>query len=179
MIRRSPRSTRTDTLFPYTTLFRSAGRSSDLTGQGAIVRSDRAAALSAASATNRRAWRGAGRRLNKVPWGRKHGNRSASRRLLPEGRLSGPMPWVIAIMMFLTLLAAAAGIALDHAARSLSAVLSGRVTVQIVEADAEIRSEQADRVIAALKHLPGVRAVVRVQDAELEAALRQIGSAHV
>src|SRR3546814_15860586 len=28
------------------------------------------------------------------------------------------------------------------------------------------------RVIAALKHLPGVRAVVRVQDAELEAALR-------
>src|SRR3546814_21071035 len=82
------------------------------------------------------------------------------------------MPWVIAIMMFLTLLAAAAGIALDHAARSLSAELSGRVTVQIVEADAEIRSEQADRVIAALKHLPGVRAVVRVQDAELEAALR-------
>src|SRR3546814_12274507 len=75
-------------------------------------------------------------------------------------------------MMFLTLLAAAAGIALDHAARSLSADLSGRVTVQIVEADAEIRSEQADRVIAALKHLPGVRAVVRVPDAELEAALR-------
>src|SRR3546814_6077574 len=27
MIRRPPRSTRTDTLFPYTTLFRSAGRS--------------------------------------------------------------------------------------------------------------------------------------------------------
>src|SRR3546814_7061227 len=27
MIRRSPRSTRTDTLFPYTTLFRSEGRS--------------------------------------------------------------------------------------------------------------------------------------------------------
>src|SRR3546814_13606951 len=90
MIRRSPRSTRTDTLFPYTTLFRSAGRANDATGQGAIVRSDRAAALSAASATNRRAWPCAGRRLNMVPWGRKHGNRSASRRLLPAGRLSGP-----------------------------------------------------------------------------------------
>src|SRR3546814_16205364 len=30
MIRRPPRSTRTDTLFPYTTLFRSAPRSRDL-----------------------------------------------------------------------------------------------------------------------------------------------------
>src|SRR3546814_16557251 len=30
MIRRPPRSTRTDTLFPYTTLFRSAGSSRDL-----------------------------------------------------------------------------------------------------------------------------------------------------
>src|SRR3546814_1804136 len=29
MIRRPPRSTRTDTLFPYTTLFRSAGKASD------------------------------------------------------------------------------------------------------------------------------------------------------
>jgi cell division transport system permease protein len=24
------------------------------------------------------------------------------RKLIPEGRLSGPMPWVIAIMLFLT-----------------------------------------------------------------------------
>src|SRR3546814_2028425 len=31
MIRRPPRSTRTDTLFPYTTLFRSPGREADLT----------------------------------------------------------------------------------------------------------------------------------------------------
>src|SRR3546814_14189543 len=30
MIRRPPRSTRTDTLFPYTTLFRSAGRAIEL-----------------------------------------------------------------------------------------------------------------------------------------------------
>src|SRR3546814_4186096 len=32
MIRRPPRSTRTDTLFPYTTLFRSANRESDSRG---------------------------------------------------------------------------------------------------------------------------------------------------
>ena len=33
------------------------------------------------------------------------------RRLLPDRRLSGPTPWVIAILMLLTLLAAAAGVA--------------------------------------------------------------------
>ena len=40
---------------------------------------------------------------------------AADRRLLPEGRLAGPMPWVIAIMMFLTVLAAAAGLRLASA----------------------------------------------------------------
>src|SRR3546814_37753 len=34
MIRRPPRSTRTDTLFPYTTLFRSQSRLADETGFG-------------------------------------------------------------------------------------------------------------------------------------------------
>src|SRR3546814_6896476 len=34
MIRRPPRSTRTDTLFPYTTLFRSGGESADLRRAG-------------------------------------------------------------------------------------------------------------------------------------------------
>ena len=46
---------------------------------------------------------------------------SADRQLLPEGRLTGPMPWVLAIMMFLTVLAAAAGLGLGNAARSLNA----------------------------------------------------------
>src|SRR3546814_8204807 len=35
MCRRPPRSTRTDTLFPYTTLFRSAGFASSKAGNGA------------------------------------------------------------------------------------------------------------------------------------------------
>src|SRR3546814_20767660 len=40
MIRRPPRSTRTDTLFPYTTLFRSTGEGGALirTGSGAVMR---------------------------------------------------------------------------------------------------------------------------------------------
>src|SRR3546814_1095568 len=48
MIRRPPRSTRTDTLFPYTTLFRSPGENRELSfveimgcDAGGIVRADR------------------------------------------------------------------------------------------------------------------------------------------
>ncbi|MBB4640418.1 cell division protein FtsX [Rhizorhapis suberifaciens] len=100
------------------------------------------------------------------------GRNVAIRRVLPEGRLSGPMPWVIAIMMFLTILAAAAGLGLDHAARSLRADLAGRATVQIVEANAEIREEQAGRVMTELRGLPSIRGVTRVSNVELEAALR-------
>src|SRR3546814_2418690 len=38
MIRRPPRSTRTDTLFPYTTLFRSKAREQQLLDNGALQR---------------------------------------------------------------------------------------------------------------------------------------------
>src|SRR3546814_14276062 len=40
MIRRPPRSTRTDTLFPYTTLFRSPGRVEMIAGRGNRRRCD-------------------------------------------------------------------------------------------------------------------------------------------
>src|SRR3546814_3343332 len=42
MIRRPPRSTRTDTLFPYTTLFRSVGNVEDLGLEGTKVKVDKA-----------------------------------------------------------------------------------------------------------------------------------------
>src|SRR3546814_4290255 len=38
MIRRPPRSTRTDTLFPYTTLFRSVGQPADVIGDPGMRR---------------------------------------------------------------------------------------------------------------------------------------------
>src|SRR3546814_9210471 len=40
MIRRPPRATRTDTLFPYTTLFRSSSRTRAVSGRGAQIRHD-------------------------------------------------------------------------------------------------------------------------------------------
>jgi cell division transport system permease protein len=91
----------------------------------------------------------------------------ADRRLLPEGRAAGPMPWVIAIMVFLTVLAVAAGLALAAAADSLGAQLAGRVTVQIVEADRVSREAQASAALATLRRVPGVEAATRVPDAEI------------
>jgi cell division transport system permease protein len=92
---------------------------------------------------------------------------AADRGLLPEGRLTGPMPWVIAIMMFLTVLAAAAGLGLRNAAKSLDADIGNRITVQIVEANPDFREAQARITVSELQKLAGVRSVKRVDDREM------------
>ena len=94
----------------------------------------------------------------------------SDRRLLPEGRLSGPMPWVIAIMMFLTVLAAIAGLSLGAATQGLSASLAGRLTVQIVEANPDKRAAQRSDALIELRKVDGVIAVDPVDDA----AMRQL-----
>ncbi len=96
---------------------------------------------------------------------------AADRGLLPEGRLTGPMPWVLAIMMFLTVLAAAAGLGLGNAARSLDADIGNRITIQIVEANPDFRDAQARIAVSELRKLAGVTAVRRVPDEEMEALL--------
>ncbi len=95
----------------------------------------------------------------------------AERRLLTEGRLSGPMPWVIAIMMFLTVLAAAGGLGLNHAARNVTDGIAQRITVQIVEANPDEREAEASRAVELLEQLEGVTAVQRVPDEEIDALL--------
>lgn len=105
-----------------------------------------------------------------------HADRKASaaarHRLLPGGRLAGPMPWIIAIMMFLTVLAAAAGLGLGAAVRSMSADLAGRVSVQVVEADAQVRAQLAARTLTALRSSNSVRAADPVDPAALADQLR-------
>ncbi|HEV2747150.1 MAG TPA: cell division protein [Allosphingosinicella sp.] len=96
---------------------------------------------------------------------------TADRQLLPEGRLAGPMPWVIAIMMFLTVLAAAAGLGLAGAASSLDEDIGNRITVQIVEANPDARAVQAERAVERLRALSGVSAVRRLDDAEMQRLL--------
>jgi len=92
---------------------------------------------------------------------------AAAGRLLPEGRLAGPMPWVIAIMMFLTVLAAAAGLGLGGAAASLGAGLGNRVTVQILEPNPDRRDAEAARAADRLRRMPEVESVRRLSAAEM------------
>ncbi|MDO7835968.1 cell division protein [Sphingobium sp. HBC34] len=105
-----------------------------------------------------------------------HANRKAAsaarHRLLPGGRLVGPMPWIIAIMMFLTVLSAAAGLGLGAAVRSMRADLAGRASVQVVEADAADRDRLAVRALLALRGADGVRAADPVDPAVLADQLR-------
>jgi cell division transport system permease protein len=96
---------------------------------------------------------------------------AADARLLPEGRLSGPMPWVIAIMMFLTILAAAAGLGLGSAADSLDRDTGNRATVQIVEPNPDRREAETRAALAVLDGLPGVAEARRVEPAEMEELL--------
>ena len=95
----------------------------------------------------------------------------ADRRLLPEGRIAGPMPWVIAIMMFLTVLTAAGGLALRHAASSIGADLADRITVQIIEAEPASRERQAAAAVAMLRADPALASVHRVDATEMKALL--------
>lgn len=91
--------------------------------------------------------------------------------LLQQARFAGPMPWVIAIMMALTVMAAAAGLALSSVAANARAEIDGGVTVQIVEAAPAERDRQAEIAVALLANREDVTRVRRVPDAELAALL--------
>ncbi len=97
--------------------------------------------------------------------------RGHAARLLPPTRLGGPIPWVIAILIALVVIAAAGGLALRNLADNARADLSGALTVQILEAEPERRAELADiaaRIIAAQDNVKSVRIV---PDAEIDALL--------
>lgn len=96
----------------------------------------------------------------------------SDRTLLPDGRLAGPMPWVIAIMTLLTVLAAAGGLALGHATGGVARQLSGRATVQVVEANPDVRAAQTRAALAQLARLSAVRSARQVDEAQLRALLR-------
>ena len=95
------------------------------------------------------------------------------RRLLPDHRLSGPTPWVIAILMMLTLLAAAAGVGLARSANAIGDAIAGRVTVQIVTANPVTRAEQAAALRRAAAAQPFVLSARAVDREELQAMLGQ------
>ena len=105
-----------------------------------------------------------------LPWfGRKRRNGEPG--VLPDPRLGGPMPWVIAIVIALTVIAAASGLGLRNAAAAASADLNGGVTVQIVTALPADRNAQAGAALAALTRLPGVASARRVDQDQLSTLL--------
>ncbi len=88
--------------------------------------------------------------------------------LVPQSRLSGPMPWVIAIMVAMTVIALAAGLALRNTVISAQAGLEGGLTVQIVEARAPERRAQSEAAMQRLESLPAVVGLRLVPKEELD-----------
>jgi cell division transport system permease protein len=91
--------------------------------------------------------------------------------LLQQARLAGPMPWVIAIMVALTVMAAAAGLALSNLADNARAEISGGLTVQVVEGGPAERERQAEVAVALLTNREDIAEVRRVPDEELAALI--------
>lgn len=88
---------------------------------------------------------------------------AADRRLLDESRRTRAMSWIMAIMVFLTVLAGALGLGMFAATAQLDRELAGRLTVQIVEPNPQLRDAQAAAVLAELRRLPRV---TRAQEAD-------------
>jgi cell division transport system permease protein len=94
------------------------------------------------------------------------------KRLLDESRRTRAMTWIMAIMLFLTVLAAALGLGTLSAATLLDRQLAGRLTVQIVEPDAQLRDQQAGAMVAALGKVPGVTRAAEADRARLAELLK-------
>ena len=95
----------------------------------------------------------------------------ADRRVLDEAGGLRAMTWVMAIMLFLTLLAAALGLGTRQSAQALERQLAGRLTVQVVEGSPASRDALATRTLAVLRTLPQVRRATLVDRVELARTL--------
>lgn len=104
-------------------------------------------------------------RLRLTPYG-------SDRRLLDESRRTRAMTWIMAIMVFLTVLSAALGLGMFAATAQLDRQLAGRLTVQVVDADAGLRDRQAAALLAQLPRLTGVTRAKEVDRYRLAELLR-------
>ncbi|MDO9488989.1 MAG: cell division protein [Sphingomonadaceae bacterium] len=91
---------------------------------------------------------------------------------LPKGQGAGGLvPYVIAIMTFLTALALAGGIALASAAGGIAGDLGRTATVQIIQANPERAAPQLRAVVAALRREPGVASARQLSPADMRRLL--------
>ena len=89
------------------------------------------------------------------------------RRLLSEGRLRGPTPYVIAIMTFAMVVVAAAGLALSNAAGIVARGVESRYALQVDD------NAALPQVLAAVRAIPGVRKAEPVPEAEMRETLER------
>jgi len=88
-------------------------------------------------------------------------------RLMPQARIGGPMPWVIASMVALTVMGLAAALALANVANNARAEISGGMTVQIIEGAPSARQAQTRAALDFLQNHPDVVEVRQVPEDEL------------
>ncbi len=93
--------------------------------------------------------------------------------LLPAQGLRGPVPWMVAVMTMLAMLALAGALALTPAARSLSGQIVDRVSIQIPIADPLQRRMAVRQLRENLTDAPYVRDVRVLSESELRAMADQ------
>ncbi|MBB5711231.1 cell division protein FtsX [Sphingomonas xinjiangensis] len=101
-----------------------------------------------------------------------YGPAARNRSLLDTGRRARVMTWIMAIMVFLTVLAGALGLGMFAATAQMDRQLTGRLTVQIVDPDAQARDRHAAALLATLRTLPGVSGAQEVDRTRLAELLR-------
>ncbi|MBB3764820.1 cell division protein FtsX [Sphingomicrobium lutaoense] len=98
---------------------------------------------------------------------------AAERQLLPAGRRRGPTRGLIAIMMFVMVIVAAAGLAIGNAAALLSQATEARYSIQLPGG-----AGQGDALARAARDLDGVRSARAVPEEEVNETLdRWLGPA--
>lgn len=90
-------------------------------------------------------------------------------RLLPPGTLRGPTAYVVAIMTFAMMIAAAAGLALATAAGTVGRAVENRYVIQLPDAD----SQRLAAALAEVRSSPGVTGVRPVAEREMRRTLQQ------
>jgi len=92
----------------------------------------------------------------------------AQRRLLADrSGISGPTPWLIAIMSFSMVIVAAAGLALSNTASAIAKAAEHRYSVQVSDGG------RLPSVLTALRSAPGVTGAEAVPEAEMRSTLRR------
>jgi cell division transport system permease protein len=92
----------------------------------------------------------------------------AEKRLIPSSGMRGPVPLLIAIMTFVIVVVAAAGLALANTASVLKAGVENRYSIQIADGAAK-----APAALAAARKIPGIIRVKQVAPEDLRRTLER------